>query len=302
MRLLVHAGQFGEGVKVEINRLIQAGCTVHYQTGNMVWQFFWHRELATSEQELLYMESIQTAAQPDTTMIISAPAAASPGQFAFLTFDDAEYLFLRTAIDSYRCVPRDQGVNNDFGLEILYEQRDHGKIFVCDIYVCSPFDLQGFGLNYLGSSQSLTAELGVTRDRSSLEVPKLMAKLGTLLCHSKRHDPAQHARAVRLFLHILHEQPTSALQSLVNWYFDDDHRQDTAKDLYSACQRLVKLHMGLPSDSEDLLLLQPGQVWLNHLSGNRCNCLERGTHISLCESSLLLITLMDPNSHNAADS
>lgn len=32
-------GQFGEGAKVEINRLIQEGCSVQYWTGNAAWTF-----------------------------------------------------------------------------------------------------------------------------------------------------------------------------------------------------------------------------------------------------------------------
>lgn len=33
------SGQFGEGAKVEINRLIQEGSTVEYCTGNAAWTF-----------------------------------------------------------------------------------------------------------------------------------------------------------------------------------------------------------------------------------------------------------------------
>lgn len=248
---------------MEINRLLQAGCTVQYQTGNMQWQFYRHRELAASQQELLYMQSVRMAWQPDTAMIISAPAASSPGQFAFLTLDDADFLFLRTAMDSLRCVAREEGYGvpwTGYGMEILFEERDKGKTFISDIYVCSPADHQGFGLNYLGTSQSLTAALGVTRDRNEVNVSRVIPQLGTLLQFSKLLKPAAHARAVRLILDILHEHPTSALRHLVESYRQDAYHQSTARELYSACQKHLKAYRRMPSDSEDVLLLRPAQV------------------------------------------
>ena len=231
----------------------------------MIWRFFRQREMSTSQQQLLFMQSEQTTLQPDTTMFISAPAATTPGQFAFLELDDADYLFLRTAKDSYRCVPRDYGVSCDFGMEILYEERDRGKIFMCDIYVCSVTDLCGLGLNYLGTSKSMTATLGLSRDRNSVNASALIPQLGKLLYYSRQHSQTEHDRAVRLFLNVLHEKPTSALRYLVEWSFSDEHRVDTAKDLYSTCQELLKAHFKLPPTSEDLLLLRPGQVRLHGL-------------------------------------
>lgn len=265
----VGAGQFGEGVKVEINRLRQAGCTIHYLTGNMRWEFFLQRELSTSQQQLLHMRSDQVSAQSDTTMIISAPAAASAGQSAFLEFDDTNYLFLRTANDSLRCVPREHGVNTDFGLEILYEGRDKGKIFVCDIYVCSVPDMHGLGLNYLGSSKSMTAILGVSRDRNMVDPTALTPQIGSLLHFSKQQNLEGHARALKLILDVLYQKPTSALRHLVERYWSDEHHSETAQELYISCQRKLKDLFRMRISDEDVLLLRPSMVRCASLS--RCS-------------------------------
>ena len=249
----MHAGQFGEGVKVEINRLIQDGCTVEYRTGSMLWQFFNQREHSRSQQDLLHMRSVaQSTSQPDTSMIIWAPASSSLRPHEYLDLDETQFLFLRPAYDSYRCVAKDYGLKSAFGMEILYDERDVGKLFVRDIYVCTEPKLKGLGLNYLGTTKS---SLGLSRYRTLVSVTTMMHELHELLSLSKIHKQAEHDRAAKQFLEILHQQPESSLRYLVVY-----GQRDTASDLYGVCQKALKFFLGMAHEGPDVVLLRPGQV------------------------------------------
>ena len=234
----INAGQYGEGVKVEINRLIQAGCTVEYHTANMLWKFGRRRERASSSQDLLYMHSVvQPTTVSDTSMTIAAPVASS-GAFEYLDLQETDYIFLRAAgsYDSYCCIPRHLGSQSSFGMEILFDQRDHGRLYVRDFFVCSDPLLKGFGLNYLGTGGSVISRLGLSRDRNFIRVSHLIYQLNELLLHAKSLHPARHKELLLLFLDILQKQPTSALRHLA----DENSSPVTARDLYSACQAQLR--------------------------------------------------------------
>ena len=241
----INAGQYGEGVKVEINRLIQAGCSVEYRTANMLWTFGRQRERASSSQEVLCMQSVMQPTVSDTLMTITAPMAP-PGTFDYLDLQETEYIFLRAtgSYNSYRCIPRQFGSESSFGMEILFEQRDEGRLYVRDFFVCSDPLLKGIGLNYLRPGGSATSALGLSRDRSFIWVSQLIYLLDELLLHAKSLHPAQHRELLQLFSNILQNQSTSALRHLA----EGNSSPVTAHDLYSACQAELKIELESSTD------------------------------------------------------
>ena len=118
--------------------------------------------------------------------------------------------------------------------------------------------MQGFGLNYLCTSDAITDILGLSRDRNAVDVSLIIQELDMLVLYSQQLHPAEHLWVVTLFLQVLHQEPTCALRHLV-----EEQRANCkamAKLLYKAYQHLLRPLCGISGSGEDLLLLQPAQV------------------------------------------
>ena len=145
-------GYFGEGVKVEVNRLVAAGASVEYRTANVLWTFEYLRAKGCETEELHIVSRRQFGGvDGNTTMTISTPA--QDGKL-HASLDFKKYLFFQ---DSYRAFtwplnPRSKP-DDIAGLEILPDSQHHGCIFAHGMPVCVDRKLKGFGLDYLGMRQ-----------------------------------------------------------------------------------------------------------------------------------------------------
>ena len=52
------AGQFAEGAKVKISRLVQEGCTVRYWTGSATWTFMAWVDFEAARQSAAWKRSL----------------------------------------------------------------------------------------------------------------------------------------------------------------------------------------------------------------------------------------------------
>ena len=141
---MTDAGQFGEGAKVEINRLVQEGCTVRYWTGNATWTF--GRVAAPG----CTIPELHVRVQPGQELydyVGIAITADSSYQGRLLEIE--KFLFLqgnysKLASNSYPDRPWS-------GMELLLDQTHWGKVFIHGIYIQEAETYKQFGLNYTGS-------------------------------------------------------------------------------------------------------------------------------------------------------
>jgi hypothetical protein len=147
------AGHFGEGGKVEINRLCASSATVIYRTGQQEWIFGYNstHELGV---RFLYLAGANAFSQVE---VRNVPHSVLP--------TEDQYLFLTPAHDVVRLsVPSDLD-----GFSILLSPKHIGRCYVRGIPVPVPTGLlDRFGVDYTGHRKP--AELGMGRDRASIPV------------------------------------------------------------------------------------------------------------------------------------
>ncbi|KAK9865583.1 hypothetical protein WJX84_007361 [Apatococcus fuscideae] len=217
------AGYFGEGAKVELNRLVAQGAYVEYRTGNVRWDFEYLKADGCENPDLHIVSHREGPTADDhTTMRISFPAHwNAKGQLIHAALDFQSYLFFQ---DSYPAlvwpIPAKAKPGDIAGLEVLPDPKHHGRIFAHGMPVCLEGRLKGFGLNYLGHGGSFgTLKLG--RDRNSIKVSLLIKAIPSVAAYLKRSNPAQHAQLIDLIYACLEQYPRSAMQDL---YWDDESR------------------------------------------------------------------------------
>lgn len=161
---MLAAGYFGEGAKVELNRLVAKGASVQYHTGNVLWRFEYLKADGCENPELHILSTKKTQpADGHTTMRISFPVKwYSKGKQIYAALDFGNYLFFQ---DTYPALswplPRKAKSDDIAGLEILPDPKHHGRIFAHGMPVCMESSLNGFGLNYLGKDAKLFPVLKV---------------------------------------------------------------------------------------------------------------------------------------------
>ena len=137
------AGQFGEGAKVEINRLVQEDCTVNYCTGNAIWTFERFPAPGCTIPEL--HAKVQPAL--DLFDFVSISVEAKPSYLGHL-LEDESFLFLQGSYAKIASVPCSS--RNWSGMELLLDQRHHGKVFIQSVLVTDAPTYKKFGINYTG--------------------------------------------------------------------------------------------------------------------------------------------------------
>ena len=137
------AGHFGEGAKVEINRLVQEDCTVQYWTGNAAWTFDRRCAEGCTKEEL---HVIVTPGQELYDFVAVAVIAESSYKGRLLEQD--RFLFLQGDYHKFSSPALD--AQSWSGLELLIEEAHWGKAYLHGILVANAPTYTRFGLNYTG--------------------------------------------------------------------------------------------------------------------------------------------------------
>mgnify|MGYP001069499341 CR=1 FL=1 len=152
------AGLFGEGVKVEINRLVASRGRVRYLTANTEWTFFFEQQ---SEAQLVLSVRVSpcsTASRSSTGTDTEITLESLP-EHAFRAED---FLFLSPPTCAITAS----------GLSILLDPRLVSRVHLHGIFVKSfPEELTHFGLDFSGQ---LVSTLNLGRDRNNLNIRVLI--------------------------------------------------------------------------------------------------------------------------------
>ena len=137
------SGQFGEGAKVEINRLVQEDCTVKYWTGNAAWTFGRRTAQGCTIPEL------HVTVQPGPVSFdFVGIAVAANSSYSGQLLDVSKFLFLQGSYDKIASMPIPSWKWS--GMELLLEPQHHAKVFIQGIFVANAPSYKGFGINYTG--------------------------------------------------------------------------------------------------------------------------------------------------------
>ena len=173
------AGYFGEGVKVEINRLVDSDARVVYFTNGAQWSFSYNQSYvlyATVEPNHQFHQF-----QPNTTCVklSNVPLAA---------FSASEFLFIRPCNCIVSSRPNWNRKSSSLsGLDILLDEHTFGRIYVQGIFVMKMSDAEEakFGLNYSGICNPI--QLGIGRDRDRLNLRSLTNLIPDVFAENKEN-------------------------------------------------------------------------------------------------------------------
>jgi hypothetical protein len=184
------AGYFGEGAKVEVNRLLFCEASVTYRTGSMLWDFDYN------ERQILQAHITQLGSEyfiPNTTISIeNCPKSA---------FDPEDYLYIHipTTVIGSRTDPFGKQFG---GIELLLDETYYGKIYLHGILIMNIGKVKAndtirenieqspmkFGVNYCGLN--MLGALKVGRDRNELHLEHLLIRLPYLFIDNTPSDVA----------------------------------------------------------------------------------------------------------------
>ncbi|KAG5190896.1 hypothetical protein JKP88DRAFT_251844 [Tribonema minus] len=157
------AGAFGEGMKVEINKLVSGGASVVCATGGRLWTFA-HRPgvgLAGPDQRV-FVVSVDAAAVPSehTTILVRGVSQR---------LDPMRYLFLLPESQRHSELGRNRFPA--LRMELLTDEQHRGKAFVHGIFMkrFSAGKLSTFSFNYTGPASTYAA-IGLTRERNDINL------------------------------------------------------------------------------------------------------------------------------------
>jgi len=153
------AGFFGEGVKVEINRLVVADSRIRYRTANTEWTFFF---ATPSEAQRVLSVRVEAASSRsrDSTTDTEISLESLPEH----VFHAEDFLFL---------LPPTLAVAAS-DLSVLLDRRLVSRVHLHGIFVkCFP-ELNHFGLDFSGR---ITSSLNLGRDRNHLDISSLLELL-----------------------------------------------------------------------------------------------------------------------------
>lgn len=165
-------GFFGEGVKVEINRLTASGVKVKYDTPvegtvnhHAKWDFTYQAEEGGASEVLhLHMEGHDGPTKGVTVRAIGLPRGRP-------AIDPRMFLFLQKEYTRVSAPP--QAGEQVAGIDVLLDKEHEGKIYVGGIFALPWTTLKGVGLNYTGGGDSFK-HVGLGRDRTSVHVHELI--------------------------------------------------------------------------------------------------------------------------------
>uniref|UniRef100_A0A7S2W1H5 U-box domain-containing protein n=1 Tax=Rhizochromulina marina TaxID=1034831 RepID=A0A7S2W1H5_9STRA len=189
-------GFFGEGVKVEINRLVANGASVEYETPvpgtdefHSMWTFSYEEEISGASEVLhLHVDTVGGPTDAVAVTVKGLPAgnsAISPNNFLFL---QGKYT---------RVVAPPTDGNQVAGIDVLLDPQHEGRIYVGGIFALPWATLKGIGLDYTGSGESFQ-KVGLGRDRSSVHVHELINLLPSAFVH-QRGTPEARMLLERIF-------------------------------------------------------------------------------------------------------
>jgi hypothetical protein len=198
------AGCFGEGMKVEINRLVARGVGVVVFTGGSRWDFGYR----TSEQQGSTLVACATASHfcGHTSFLVSGAEATFAAQLpaaGLSKVDENEFLFLNPPADPAH-------MKGDL-LEVLLEERFYGSLYVNGILVLKDPLVPEFGLNFVGPKTFYPA-LGFGRDRNVIRAEQLVKLLPWTFY--KLADKAHRAKLAFRLCQVLYKHETSQLRHL----------------------------------------------------------------------------------------
>ncbi|PRW44629.1 Right handed beta helix region [Chlorella sorokiniana] len=198
------AGCFGEGAKVEINRITASGASVTYLTSNQEWSFRYEQEFGT---EVLHLHSRRISDQPSgNTLVVVRGAQRS-------WFQRHNYLFLLPK--PYACFGG-SGSSSASQVELLPEAQHGRRLYVHGFFVSQADNLPLHGLNFCGSHAALLS-MGFGRDRNSVNAGALVMQVPQLFVELKG-DAARQRELAQLLYAVLDKHPRSAWSS-VHWLF-----------------------------------------------------------------------------------
>ena len=244
---------FGEGMKVELNRLLASGCRVRYWTGFMTWHFQY-----VADQTLHLTANYLPEPGSGTSVVIADPDHAVPGQWLlqrdrFLLFDPPK------PEQQFGGLPLPSG-QQPCPLQLLDGQQYRGRVYVHGTLVMetrllnTPGHMQ-FGLNFLGSKQA-QRDMGLSREGNSISLSQLMLLLPELYVQLKSQPPhaqqqkqaAQILEAVTNSLQLL-DTSEAATKCLVDEFgctesCQDPHWANMVEDIYSLLQQKAEQSCG----------------------------------------------------------
>ena len=262
------AGMFGEGMKVEMNRLLASGCKVRYWTANMIWKFGYAADHPGALQQTLHLTAEYLPQRsPDTTIVIADPSHALPGEHLlqrdrFLLFDPPE--------PEQACGGSMPAGQESCSLQLLLDKQYRGRVYVHGTFIMEerllniPGHMQ-FGMNFTGSKQEQKA-LGLGRDRNHVSarnilhyLPQLYLQLKSQPIGSLQHKQAgQMIGAVVDSLQLL-DNSHAATKWLLDWgACTAQHWKAMMQDIHSVlCQRAAtqlgqeNFYLAVPDGRQD---------------------------------------------------
>ena len=210
------AGKFGEGFKLEINKLKSKNCSVLYKTGNSLWDF---KYIMQDEEQILAVESTKVGYSPHLVVCVEfTKKFINP-------HDVANYLLLQ---HDYDCVdhPYMEG-NNNSGIEVLLEEDHCSKIFVNGIFVKrDDAFFPNIGINYKGCKKQYD-KLGFTGRRTHIYSSKFSPWL--LDCWFHKRDTEEGLTLAEKYYDMLENHPSSTLS--MAWDTNICHKKEFTNEL-----------------------------------------------------------------------
>eukprot|EP01138_Halocafeteria_seosinensis_P010645 gb/GECG01010870.1/.p1 GENE.gb/GECG01010870.1/~~gb/GECG01010870.1/.p1 ORF type:complete len:858 (+),score=86.12 gb/GECG01010870.1/:1-2574(+) len=170
------AGQFGEGMKVEINALVANGAAVSVQTGHYSWTFNHitvDGEGADSVRELCAHARRLPSPTPETSISVNKGPP----------FNVDKFLFLQPKYWQYR---REVFQGVELEVEVLLGADWARQVYCQGIHIMSTDSLSKTGLNFLESTRS--SDLGMGRDRNSVAISHIIWHLPHSVEQLYRHE------------------------------------------------------------------------------------------------------------------
>lgn len=212
------AGFFGEGLKVEINTLLNRGAKVQYFTGRRTWDFKYEKEGDVPVLHLVSQDHVRQASPSTHAFVLCGHGGC---------FNIENFLFLQHAF-AHVSIPHNKErdfvacVSSLTGLRVLLEPQHEHKVFVHGILVTEHMELGPFGLDYNGPCQRDTMKkLNLGRDRAALKVDELVMMLPRLWMSEESPNSVKLMRTFVEKLYKCLEDPTikaGTVKAAFEWF------------------------------------------------------------------------------------
>ncbi len=196
-------GCFGEGMKVEINRLVSTGREVMCSTGAKSWSFI-HKHAHGMKINTLHAIISPKRWIGHTCFCITNARPVDP----------FHYLYLQPSDHAIPPLPTSEGnpfTRSNQALQILPSEKYTGLLYVNGIFVMKA--KLGFGLNYIGPRATYT-DIGFGRDRNTLQVSRLTAMLTLAVVQVSRSKCKGWEKLINLVYKQLNDFPETAIRHM----------------------------------------------------------------------------------------